>query len=142
MGKFYCYIGLVLVLLPAHFRFSRSWRQSEECIITSHSMFGNSPALPNFLTIRCRHVTGSSQRTMSKNDKSHFLVKVFQNQEATLQPVFPFDVAVEPVLWDVRKKMGATWVAKLLLGRQLLCKAVGLMLDLCDQEINVSILSH
>ena len=33
--------------------------------------------------------------------------------------------------------MGATWVAKLLLGRQLPCGVVGLMLDLCDQEINV-----
>lgn len=142
MGKFYCYIGLALVLLPAHFCFSRSWRQSEEWMVTSHSMFGNSPAFPNFLTIRCRHVTGSSQTTMNENDKSHFLVKVFQNWEATLQALFPFGVAVEPMLRDVRKKMGATWVAKLLLVRQLPCGVVGLMLDLCDQENNISVLSH
>ena len=130
------------MLLPAHLCFNRSWRQSEEWIVTSHSTFGNFPAFPNFLTIGYSHVTGSSQSTMNENGKFHFLVKVFYNWEATLQLLFPFGMAVEPVLWNVRKKMGAAWVAKLLLGRQLPCGTVGLMLDLCDQEINVYVLSH
>ena len=54
---------------------------------------------------------------MNENGKSHFLVKVFYNWEATLQLLFSFGMAVEPVLWNVRKKMGAAWVAKLILGR-------------------------
>lgn len=52
-------------------------------------------------------------------------------------------MAAEPVCWDGReKKMEAAWVAKLPLGRELPCGAVGLMSDLHEQEINCHVLSH
>lgn len=59
-----------------------------------------------------------------------------------MQFLFPFGVTVEPVFWDVRKKVGTAQVAKLPPGRQVPCGAAGLMSDLCEQEINSYVLSH